>query len=92
MMETIDQQARERGVTAVDWIRHAIAFTFWEEMYLQEHLKEVGERPSDYLADLEDLCEQVDDPNSHWNQERLAREANMARVREAKRLMARRRE
>jgi hypothetical protein len=30
MMEVVDEQARQRGVTAVDWIRRAIAFTFEE--------------------------------------------------------------
>ena len=81
MMEVVDEQVRERGVTAVDWIRHAIAFTFEEESYLRSHLRKIGERPSDYLADFEDCCDQLDDPESPFNQEHRARMANFEKLR-----------
>jgi hypothetical protein len=46
MMEVVDEQARQRGITAVDWIRHAIAFTFEEETNLREHLRtSANDRP-----------------------------------------------
>ena len=77
MMEVVDEQAGQRGITAVDWIRHAIAFTFGEETYLREHLRTIGERPSDYLAEFEDRCEQLDDPQLPLNQEHRARMANL---------------
>jgi hypothetical protein len=81
MMEVVDEQARKRGVTAVDWIRHAIAFTFEEESYLRSHLSKIGERPCDYLADFEDRCDQLDDPDSPLSQEHRARMANFEKLR-----------
>jgi hypothetical protein len=34
MMEYVDEQAREKGITSVDWVRFAIAFTYWEQDFL----------------------------------------------------------
>jgi hypothetical protein len=82
MMEVVDEQARQRGVTAVDWIRHAIAFTFEEETYLREHLRTIGESPTEYLTEFEDRCEQLDDSDSPLNQEHRARMANLEKLRQ----------
>jgi hypothetical protein len=80
-MEVVDEQARQRGVTAVDWIRHAIAFTFEEATYLQ-HLRTTGESPTEYLTEFEDRCEQLDAPDSPLNQEHRARMANLEKLRQ----------
>jgi hypothetical protein len=82
MMEVVDEQARQRGVTAVDWIRHAIAFTIEEETYLRKHLRTIGEGPTEYLTEFEDRCEQLDDPDSPLNQEHRARMANLEKLRQ----------
>jgi hypothetical protein len=77
MMESVDAKAHDRGITPVDWIRHAIAFTCEEEGYLRQHLGEIGERPMDYLSNFEEMCIQLDDPNSPLNSEHRARTANL---------------
>ncbi len=58
MMEFVDSRAREQGVTPVDFVRHAIAFNFWESTWLRTYLqKELGERPFDHLAEFEEVAD-----------------------------------
>jgi hypothetical protein len=38
MMEYVQQQALEKGIAVVDWIRFAIAFTYWEEEFVRNRL------------------------------------------------------
>ncbi len=70
MMEYVDGQASERGLTAVDFIRYAISFIYWESEFVRQQAKATKERPMDYLGDFETMCQELDNPNSHANRER----------------------
>jgi hypothetical protein len=79
MMQYVDEQAREKGLTAVDWVRFAIAFTYWEQDFLghvaEEERKEGIYVPIDYAPAFEDMCLELEDPNSQTNLQRKHREA-----------------
>jgi hypothetical protein len=37
MLEYVREQAQEKGVSVVDWVRFAIAFAFWEEDFVRNY-------------------------------------------------------
>ena len=90
MMEFVQQQALEKGVAVVDWIRFAIAFTYWEEQFVRNYERwhtpgwKPGDKPPptdqhdfDYLPEFETACEEYENSKSQTN---LARQARIARL------------
>jgi len=86
MLKYVEQQAREKGITVVDWIRFAIAFAYWEQDFVRnyERWHTPGWQPGDkppatdqhdfgYLPEFELVCEEWENPNSQTNLERRAR-------------------
>ena len=58
MMEYVDAEARKRGLTAIDVIRYAISFMFWESDFVRQQDRQVYDRPVNHLAEFEGLCVQ----------------------------------
>jgi hypothetical protein len=49
MLEYVRQQAHEKGITVVDWIRFAVAFTYWEEGFVRNYERlRWGWKPGDH--------------------------------------------
>ncbi len=77
MFEYVEQQALKKGVAVVDWIRFAIAFTYWEEQFARNYERwhtpgwKTGDPPPvgdqhdfDYLPEFERVCDDYEDQNS----------------------------
>jgi hypothetical protein len=94
MLEYVQQQALEKGVSVVDWIRFAVAFTYWEEGFVRNYERlrwgwKPGDPPPpgdqhdfDHLTEFGSVCDEWEDPNSQTN---LAQQARMARLEAQKR-------
>lgn len=73
MFEYVEQQALKKGIAVVDWIRFAIAFTYWEENFARNFERllspgwktgdppPVGDRHDfDYLPEFERVCDEYE--------------------------------
>jgi hypothetical protein len=87
MQEFVEQQALEKGLAPVDWIRFAIAFAYWEENFVKNYERfhaapgyEISD-DFDHPKELELVCDEWEDPNSHT---RLEHQARMAMLRARK--------
>jgi hypothetical protein len=81
MQEFVEQQALEKGLDPVDWIRFAIAFAYWEENFVKNYERshaapgyEISD-DFDHLKEFELVCDEWEDPNSHTRLEHQARMA-----------------
>jgi len=65
MLAYVREQAHEKGVSVVDWIRFAIAFAFWEEDFVRNYERwqtfqwepETVHHDFDHLSQFEDEYE-----------------------------------
>jgi hypothetical protein len=64
MQEFVEQQALEKGLDPVDWIRFAIAFAYWEENFVKNYERshaapgyEISD-DFDHLKEFELVCDE----------------------------------